>query len=546
MQKKSLLNCLILFLCAIVLVLPGCGRKKAPHDTRLIVYLIADQFSQEYLHRFHPFLSGGILRLIEKGTVFQEAYFDHAATMTAPGHASLATGFHPSRHGVIANDWFDRRAGRGRYCIEDDRYQKSPRSMLVPAFGDWLKESYSGAKVFSVSGKDRSAILMGGQNADAAYWYNKQNGGVTSSTYYRQHSPGWLKRFNGQDLLKRHFASVWKPIQIDRALRTQAEVVELDKGFFQDDFPHPLGPPALYRSEAFYDAIYGTPYLDRYMLEFTEELVKRESLGKDATPDMLALSLSALDTVGHRYGPNSPEVLDTILRLDRELEKFFKFLDERIGLEHVMIVFSSDHGIQPFPEYREFSGQQGHRFDTSDVQCIQQAGLSAMEHYGVDDLFLDSFYLNYSSLKKNKISRDDIETRMKGWIEQCDTIERVWISSRLFHPETLQAPYALNYGRSFHPERSPDFLIQPKPFVLASHSGTNHGTPYSYDAHVPVIFMGSGISAGSIHERISIVDLPVTLADLLEIETMDKPDGKSQLDLLLRKDQGGADTENKS
>ncbi len=505
---------------------------------RLVLLISADQFPQEYLHRFKPVLKGGLKRLLNQGASFQNAYFDHANTATCPGHATMVTGSHPARHGIIGNSWFDRSSKNEMYCVADAKYDRSPRNILVDGIGDWLKDTYDDAKVFSASGKDRAAIALGGQSAEAAYWYDKDSGEFTTSGYYAKQNPSWLRSFNSQKLLDTLFGSSWTPLAVSDELLKAMKIMDLDEGDFPKRFPHVVGNLSTAPNKAFYGDLYRTPFLDSYLVQFAKRLISEEKLGQDHIPDFLGLSFSALDTVGHGFGPNSREVLDTLRRLDAGLDELFDFVDEEVGMENVLVVFSSDHGIQAYPEAARVSGREGERFRAEDVACVQKIYNKLKDTYGFPVLLRGGLSLDEKLLKRHSIKKSVLEKRMVQWLEQCSFVEKVWLPSDLQNSPDRASTDSMHalYRNNFLLGRSSDFVVQPKENHLdCIHTGTNHGSPYTYDRHVPLVFMHQRIPAQQIESRISMIDVAPTISSLLGIDAPDTIDGRDRADAVLHR-----------
>jgi len=501
---------------------------------RLVLILAVDMLGTGELLRFRPLLTGGLARLLDEGAFFAEAYHHHALTWTAPGHATLLTGLNPSHHGVIANEWLDRDTEEEIYCVADSKHGRSPRNLLGTTLGDWLKKVEPRARVFSASGKDRAAILMGGHEADGAYWYDRETGRFVSSSYYPRLAPGWLEAFNDERIPDELFGQAWEPLPVDDSLLPALGLVELDGGAFETGrFPHALGRSVLQPDHDFHADFYGSPFVDRYLIRLARRLVTEEDLGAAGRLDVLALSFSAADAVGHVHGPDSREYLDVLLRLDRNLGEFFDFLRERVGWENVLVALSSDHGVQPLPEVSRTRGRAGRRQTYEDVLCVQQAGRRLDELFGEEDWLVGGFYLDRDALKRRDVSRVRVEAELKRALEQCEAVAAVWTRAELEAPADASDPHARLYINSFHAERSADVLMQPEPFFLARYGrGTTHGSPYAYDTHVPILIAGTGVRAGRIEERVHTVDLAPTLAGLLGLPVPPELDGVDRSDLL--------------
>lgn len=484
---------------------------------RLVLVIVVDQMRADYLERFRPLLNHGLSRLLKEGIVFTNAHHFHAATETAPGHATLATGVFPKRHGIIANSWFDRERGEDVYCCGDPDHGVSPRNMLVPALGDLLKAAYPEARVYAASAKDRAAILMGGHHADGAWWYGRSRGTWVTSTYYgdQEDQPAWVEAFNDEDRLAAHFANAWKPLlPLDHT--SAYDIEPLDRGPVIDTFPHAVGGFTVER-EAFYGDVYRSPFVDSYLEDFAETLIEAENLGADEVPDLLAVSFSALDTVGHGYGPNAPETLDVILRLDRTIGELLDFVDERIGLENVVVALSSDHGVGEVPELVVRDGGDGGRFGTDQTLCLQRLQSRLKGRFGGGEFLVDTFYLDGETIAAEEANRAAIEDEIIQAMSDCPLIAEVIRPAELDPANPLHELYLNNY----YPERSGDLVVVVEPNVLpvpASVIVASHGSPYAYDTHVPMIIRRQDGAGQVVETRANTIDLAPSLAAILGLD----------------------------
>jgi predicted AlkP superfamily pyrophosphatase or phosphodiesterase len=299
-------------------------------------------------------------------------------------------------------------------------------------------------------------------------------------------------------------------------------------------FSHAFGRASLYPNPRYYNAVFYSPFLESFLFDFAEQLVTEEALGSDDTIDVLALSFASVDTVGHRHGPNSRELLDTVLRLDRELGEFFRFLDETIGLDRIAISLSADHGVAPVPEYRAARGLPGARRSSEDYVCFQRAGQAFEKKFGDDDWFVRPFHFDYETLARHNVTRATLEAALKAELLKCPNIVQVWTRTEIEAGRTSvsSGPTLELFVHSFHPERSPDLYVVEKEFLVGSLSGTTHGSPYDYDTHVLALIKWPGAEPSSVSERIHTVDLPVTLAALLGVATPDDVDGVDRSKLI--------------
>ena len=330
-----------------------------PDRPKLVLVLVIDQFRYDYLMRFRPFFGkGGFNRLLEGGAVFTDCRYDYATTMTGPGHATLLTGTYPNLHGIIENTWYDREQKREVYCVEDLHTRTvasreksspspafSPRNLTASTLGDELRLATDfRAKVVAISLKDRAAVLMGGHTPSAAYWYDVGSGRFVTSTYYMPTLPAWVDEFNQQVPTKQYCGQRWQAL---------AETPGASGRGLSEFEP---SPGETCPDPKFLDWLEKTPYMNEVELSFAADAIRNERLGQGPETDLLTLSLSVNDYIGHEYGPYSEEVADTTLRTDRYLATFFDELDKLVGLDNVWIAFSADHGVAPSPDF--YSGAQ--------------------------------------------------------------------------------------------------------------------------------------------------------------------------------------------
>ncbi len=507
----------------------GCAKptpKPPGAGPRLVLFLVVDQARADYLVRYRPFLQHGLMRLLEESVVFTDTHHDHSGTTTAPGHATLATGLYPAHHGIVGNSWYDRETQASVLAVEDDEDDRSPRRLLAPTLGDWLKASSPLSKVFGASFKDRAAILASGRLADGAFWYDTWDGKfVTSSYYYRQELPAWYAEYDGPAFLARFFGTLWEPLAEVTENAAAYELKPFDRGLLDNQFPHPLGGITLTPGRSFYSGLYTSPIADRYLADFAKALITGENLGADGDVDLLALSFSALDAVGHTYGPDSPEVLDTILNLDRTLGDLLDFVDERIGLEHVVVTLSADHGVGPVPELlaAEEPGN-GHRLGAAEILCFQKVGLALGERFGDEDWVERGFYLDHHLLAERGVDPRELESTIREGLERCPTVARVWTRSELLAGP--QDPVGKVFAKSYHPDRSADVVVQLEPNSLNSRTvAASHGSHYPYDTAVPwLLRLPSGRHA-EVSQRVYTVDVAPTVAPLLGLAPPPKLDG---------------------
>jgi predicted AlkP superfamily pyrophosphatase or phosphodiesterase len=522
-----------------------------------------DQFRYDYLIRFGDlFGKHGIGRLMRDGASWTEANFDHMPTFTAPGHAVFMTGAWPSQTGIVANEWYERETGRRVKSITDDvtlalggkagEKGKSPRRLLCSTVGDELRLTDSDrSKVIGISAKDRSAILPAGRRASAGYWFSDDTGNVISSTYYFKQLPDWVMRFNGK-----HMADAWFGVRWNRLL-PEAEYLKRagtddvpwenrDKSSQDTNFfPHVITGGATSPSKPFYKALDYTPFSNDLLVSFAEEAIANEKLGAHADPDILTVSFSANDYVGHRFGIYSQEEMDITLRVDQQIGTLLDYIDARVGLRNTLVVFTADHGASPIPEQAAAMGLPGRRYEKLDVVQFVQDGLKA--RYGrkdrpatdyvqtfnskgeTQDGYINSnFYLNRAALQRDAIDFDDCARAVGEIAMKLPGVAGYFTRKQLeSHSLSESDPITRRVVHGFYPSRSGDVIILFEPYAIQfdlpddpddPRSSGTHGSPYSYDTHVPLIIMGRAFAKGRYNQPATPADIATTLANVLDIQ----------------------------
>jgi len=505
---------------ALALVQPGLEP-----PPRLVVLLAIDQLRTDYITRFESHYSGGLRWLLERGGYFPDASYRHSSTVTAAGHATIATGMHPSTHGIVGNSW--REAGKGAvYCVSDDRHAAvggpgngaSPHALLADTLGDMLKQSTPESVVYSLSTKDRSAVLLGGRRADGAFWYSRDCGCLVSSTYYGGALPGWLREFNDAGPASSYAGRDWTRLGDDITLYerlARADSFPTEGGGTDSVFPHSLG------DTDFKSTLTATPFSDEIVLDAALAAVRSGELGADAAPDLLAIGLSATDAIGHRYGPFSQEAMDNHLRLDHRLGQFLSVLDEEVGLERVVIALSADHGALPLVEHLAANGVDALRLATEEFWSaarpgIESCGSGAMAEI-VDNAGGSNLYWNEAGLSARGVSRHDASLCVAELLRPQPVVEQVWIAEQLAAGGGRGV--ALLFENSYFASRSPHLQVQFRPHVYPGRpTGTGHGTAHDYDRRVPVLLAGSGVVPGRYRGAAGPEDVAPTLGTILGLD----------------------------
>ena len=514
--------------------------RKAP---KLVVQITVDQLRGDLPLRFRDRLpAGGFRYLLEQGTHFVDAHYRHANTETAVGHATLVTGADPSRHGIVANDWIDPKTGAFVYNTEDDRYHLigakkkphkgvSPRNLLSSTIGDELVLSNAGqSRVFSVSGKDRGAILPGG-HAGKAFWYSKSTGQFVTSTYYYEQYPQWVSTWNAKKPAKKYRGQTWallNPLKTYNAKDIDDRKYEANFKSLGRTFPHGYG------DDKYSNLIVGlTPAIDELTLDFAKTVISNEKLGAGEAVDFLAISFSATDYVGHLFGPSSLEAEDNILRLDRILASLFKFLDEKVGLENTLIILSADHGGPEAPEYVASIGMETGRFAFDHFKKPNEINVAMKKRFGRDDFILSHshpyLYLNYEAIKEAGLDSSVVERFIAAEAIKLPGIAYAMSRSELIDGRFANSPVQKQIRRNFHADRSGAIHLIPEQYWFlhstdeAAKMGLTglaaiHGSPWAYDTYVPIFFAGNGIAAQTIHRRVSPTDIAPTIANYLGIK----------------------------
>ena len=534
---------LIAALAVLVVAAPMLSASSTP---RLVLQITVDQLRGDLPARYADRLTdGGFRYLMEKGTWYIDAHYRHANTETAVGHATLATGADPSRHGIVANDWINQKTGAFVYNTEDDRHHiigkepkahegVSPRNLAASTFGDELVVYNGGrSRVFSVSVKDRGAILPGG-HAGKAFWFSKSSGNFVTSTYYYTDYPVWVKHWNAAKPADAFKGKSWELLN-DRATYVHGQMddrpYEADLKPLGRTFPHSLGGDTKY----FYLLLTLTPIGDTLTLDFAKTLVENEKLGQNdkGGPDYLQISFSSTDYIGHLFGPSSLETEDNILRLDRTLAELFRFVDEKVGLGNTLIVLSADHGAPEAPEYMASLGLSTGRFAFDWFKTEGPLTEALQKKYGRADFIVGHshpyLYLNLEAISSAGLDLGDVERFVADELMKIPGIAYSMTRDDLLAGRITESPVQNQIRRSFHPTRSGNIHMVPEQYWFlhsteeAEKMGIGsiaaiHGSPWAYDTYVPIFFAGSGVPAQIIGRRVAPTDIAATLAAYLGIK----------------------------
>jgi predicted AlkP superfamily pyrophosphatase or phosphodiesterase len=487
---------------------PGTAASIRP---RLVLFVAVDQMRADYLERFRPLFTAGLKRLAESGAVFTHAMYRHACNETGPGHSVLLSGRSPRSSGIVGNTWYDRTL-RQRVNVVDDPAVRlvgssrgraaSPAQYNAFTVGDMLKASSPLSRVVGVSFKDRAAILPAGRRADGAYWYQTTDGRFVTSSWYTDRAPGWLESWNARKPVDTLAGRAWERLLPDTAsyLRFAGEDA-VDGEFDRKDivFPHAIRgvPPAF----EFYDSLRRTPFADEILLDFATAAMKGHDLGRDEATDILSVSFSASDVIGHSYGPDSQEQMDNMLRLDRTLGRLLDAAEMRAGAGRVLVVLSADHGAMPLVEVLKARGIDARRADAAELSQPVELALQA-RFPGKTGLVADpdpmEYVLDREAITRQGLRFEDVETTIREALLGTGLVEAVYTQAQLVGAPPPDDPFFDRHQRAFFASRSGDLIARIKKNVYLGGyvGGTGHGSPHDYDRHVPIVFMGPGIKPG--------------------------------------------------
>jgi len=535
---------LALLLLGTTLVLPGfipdASASAYNAHPKLVVVIVIDQFRGDYLERYRDQFGEGVLRVfLDRGAYFTDCNYDYANTRTAPGHATLFTGSYTSEHGIVANEWWDPQKKKRVTSVEDDTTKLvgvehsepaqtelgrgtpgvSPHNLMSDTLGDELKLATAGkARVFAISLKDRAAVLPAGFSGDAAYWIDPKSGDWISSTYYRPDLPEWVRNFNGGHRAEKFWNREWKDSD-GSTLGSTAPRNAKD------------GTPA-----GFYEVVGSTPFANDYQLEFAKELVLYEKLGAGSATDLLVISLSANDILGHQVGPDSRQMRSMALELDRSLAEFFTFLGHQVGMANVWMALSADHGIAPLPEFAKTLRLPAANLDAKALR-EQINSLLAKKYAKKADYVLDLDYplawldkdafVGTVGAKDESVAEGEVGEAMKQ-----AGFTGYFTKSQLARGDIPATEIGRRYAHSYSPEGGYYVIGIPAPFSVGITKGTDHATPFSYDTHVPLAFYGLAFQPGLYRTHAEPVDLAVTLASLLGINAPARATGRVLIEAL--------------
>lgn len=525
------LSILVILLVQTSICFSQTRKKIPPEKPKLIVGIIVDQMRYDYISRYwDKFDTKGFKRLIGEGAFCKNANFDYIFTQTAVGHATISTGALPAVHGIVSNTWYNRLKAQKIYCVADDKAtivgskteavgKMSPRNLISTTTGDELKLASNGnSKVIAISLKDRAAILSAGHAADAAYWFDDQTGNFVTSSYYLDSLPKWVRKFNKEKNADLYLDRDWNTI---RPIEEYTESLSDDNKFetgIKGKFTFPYNLKEM-REEKKYDLIKNVPFGNSLTKDFTINAIINEELGADDYTDLLIMSLSCTDYIGHNFGPTSIEIEDTYLRLDEEIAHFLSFIDNQIGKENCLVYLTADHGVAHSPKYLESQNIPSGYFNYNYAITLLKTYLNAIYGYGewVSEYLTQQIYLNRNLIEDSKLSLDEFQKRTAQFFIQFTGVANAMTATNLENSDYSNGIFS-KMKNNYNQNRSGDILINLEPsWIEDSYSATNHNSPYAYDTHVPLIWYGWKVNRKTITRRVSITEIAPTISTFLNI-----------------------------
>ncbi len=544
---RKLLFASMLMLCSL-----GAGyafpTPKPSARPKLVVGIVIDQMRQEYLLRYYDkFGEDGFKRMMNQGFVVRNAQYNYVPTYTGPGHTSIYTGTTPATHGIIGNDWYDRKLKREIYCAEDTTVSAvggsegeghvSPRNMIANTITDQLKLStQKQAKVIGMSIKDRGAALPAGHMADAAYWYDGKTGEFMTSTFYMDELPDWVKQFNNKKLAKKYLSQTWNTLlPIESYVESSADNTPYENllsGKKTAEFPYDLGK--MLKADGNLGLLPATPFGNTILADFAKEAITAEQMGQDSITDFLAVSFSSTDYVGHAFGPESIELEDTYLRLDKELASLLQELDKKVGKGEYAVFLTADHAVVEVPQFLVDNRLPGGYINIGEI--AEKLELELQAKYGNGTWIENAsneIFLNRDLIREKKLDLTTVQQFVADRLLTFDGIKETFTATDMQRNEyTRGRRMLLQMGYNF--QRSGDVLFATQAGFLGSSStkGTSHGSGYNYDTHVPMLFYGWGIPQGETVAYHEITDIAPTMAMLLNIMLPNASDGQPIQEIL--------------
>lgn len=536
-MKRKTLTGIFIFLIALL------ASAQTSSTPKLFIGIVVDQMREDFLFRFYDqYGEDGFKRLLREGAVCRNVHFNYTPTITAVGHASIYSGTTPKYHGIIGNKWYDRDLRKIVYCVTDSSEQKvgnetasvgvSPRNLLSTNICDELKIStVKKAKVISISTKDRASVLPAGHMADGVFYFDLNTGNYVSSTFYMDELPEWLVKFNNEKRAYKYLEEPWDlllpPESYPRSLDDDSPYEALMIGKKKPTFPYNLKELAPLDSP-YFEVFNRSPYGNSLLTDLAIEVLNSADIGQDEYTDMLAMSYSSTDAVGHIFGPLSKEINDTYLRLDQDIARLLKALDENIGKGNYTLFLTADHGVGEIPQYLiDNKIPAGIVYDSVLLKKVNDFMNSEYRPGNWINAYRnDQFYLNHNLIERKQLKLTEVEDKLASFLDRQEGIAETYTATQLKDQEYTEY-FISKLQRGFNHRLSGNvrFILKPGWYTEIDYAAT-HNTCYNYDSHVPLIFYGKGIKPGTSYEYHEITDIAPTVSTLLKIKIPNAATGK--------------------
>lgn len=517
---------------------------------KLVIGIVVDQMRWDNVNRYSAFFKSknGFLKLANEGASCNFTLIPYVHTVTASGHAAVYTGSVPAIHGIVGNNWFNNLTGKSEYCVEDKSVNSigsgnqlsgkmSPKNLWTSTIGDELKLSNNfQSKVIGISLKDRGAILPAGHAANAAYWYDSETGNMISSTYYQQNLPQWATDFNNLKKVDEYYKQGWDlslPKEVYEK-NCDADVNDYETGFYDEkvkiNFPFDL--TKLIGKD--YKRLFSIPQGNNLITEFAKETIKNEKLGADSITDILTLSFSTPDYIGHNFGPYSWESLDGYIKLDEVLADFFAYLDKQVGKDNYTLFLTADHAIAPIPGFAKKNKLPADYYVSADLAKDLNNLLVAnnLKKELISSVYESTIYFNHKLMDSLQVTDAQLTSLISKFLEsKPNVLQVVYNRNAALAPLPQLIREMLLNG--YTPQRSGDLTVLLKSGVIDGYpTGASHGVFYNYDSHIPLYFYGKGIKKGNVNRMSYMTDIAPTITTLLGIQMPSGSIGNPILEVL--------------
>lgn len=515
---------------------------------KLVVGIVVDQMRWDYLYRFYDrYTDKGFKRLLNEGFSCESAYINYIPSATAVGHSTIFSGSVPAIHGITGNVWIDRNTGNSMYCTGDSTVktvgsttkagQMSPRNLLATTISDELRIATNfRSKVIGISLKDRASILPVGHNPTGAYWFDDSSGNFITSTYYMPELPDWVRKFNDQKNVERLVSNGWNTLYpINTYTQSTADNISWERKFRSETasvFPHDIAK--IYKADR--SSFRRTPFGNTFTLDFANAAIEANQLGMDDDTDFLTINCASTDYVGHMFGPNSIEVEDVYLRLDKDLGSFFEGLDKKLGKGNYLVFLTADHGAGNSYQFNKLNKLPSGLLDTAAI--VSGLNKKLEEKYAADNIVSlmtgNQIYFNYELIDKKKFNFSEIKEDAVNFIRRQPGVAFAVDMDKL-EQSTIPGPVKTILGNSYNFKRSGDIQIVNEPGFNGPPTGASHGSWNPYDVHIPLLFMGWGVKHGVSNNRVNMTDIAPTVASFLHIQIPSGAIGKPIIEVLANK-----------